>query len=231
MKNDLHVRTNFSASADKNCNWERVLAKCEEAGIKRLSITDFDTCIFHVIDKIVDTSKYFSGKIVPGMECDVCEDGLTFELLAYNFEPMKTLKWSYNTYGTLEARQTKIKDLLLEKAKKNNLKVNSKAKFNGKVDFAHVYVYENMACYKENEALFKKYNINNSGDFYNISTKDKSFPLFVSMSKIFPKVKKVADFIHSAGGFVVLAQPFKRGNGLNIDFLLNIVKKIWLGRH
>ena len=104
MKNDLHVRTNFSASASREWNWERVLKKCQDEGIKRLSITDFDTCLFHVINKIFDTSSIFSGEIITGMECDVCEDGLTFELLAYNFEPIKTFNWSYKTYGTLETR-------------------------------------------------------------------------------------------------------------------------------
>ena len=56
MKNDLHGRTNFSASASKDCSWEKVLKKCQDEKIDRLSITDFDTCIFHVINKILDTS-------------------------------------------------------------------------------------------------------------------------------------------------------------------------------
>ena len=225
MKNDLHIRTNFSASAEKDWNWEKVLKKCQAAGLERISITDFDTCIFHVISKIVDTSPFFKGQIIPGMECDVCENGLTFELLAYNFDPIKTLNWSYKTYGTLEMRQTKIKDLLIETATKKGYKVDTKKPFNGKVDFGHKYVYENMLKYKKNQLLFKKFGIENYGDFYNISTKQKNFPLFVSTGKVFPKVKKVVDFIHSVGGFVVLAQPYKRKNSLNIDFLLNSIKK------
>ncbi len=221
MKNDLHVRTNFSASASRDWNWERVLKKCQDEGIQRLAITDFDTCIFHVINKIVDTSSLFKGQIITGMECDVCENGLTFELLAYNFDPIKTLSWSYETYGTLEMRQTKIKDLLIDVAEKKHIKVDKKAKFNGKVDFGHKYVYENMLKYKENQALFNKYNIENLGDFYNASTKQKDFPLYVSMNKIFPSVKKVVNFIHSVGGFVVLAQPCKSKNKTNLEFLLN----------
>ena len=225
MKNDLHVRTNFSASASRDWNWERVLKKCQDEGIQRLAITDFDTCIFHVINKIVDTSSLFKGQIITGMECDVCENGLTFELLAYNFDPIKTLSWSYETYGTLEMRQTKIKDLLIDVAERKRIKVDKKAKFNGKVDFGHKYVYENMLKYKENQALFNKYNIENLGDFYNASTKQKDFPLYVSMNKIFPSVKKVVNFIHSVGGFVVLAQPCKSKNKTNLEFLLKIALK------
>lgn len=225
MKNDLHIRTNFSASADKNWNWERVLKKCEEEKLDRISITDFDTCIFHVINKLIDTSNLFKGQIITGMECDVCENGLTFELLAYNFDPIKTLEWSYNTYGTLEMRQTKIKDALIETAMKNGLKVDVKKPFNGKVDFGHKYVYENMLKFKENKKLFEKYNIENLGDFYSLSTKQKDFPMYVDMNIVFPTVKKVANFIHSVGGFVVLAQPCKSKNKDNLQFLLKTALK------
>lgn len=225
MKNDLHVRTNFSASADRSWNWERVLKKCEEEGIERLAITDFDTCIFHVINKIFDTSSIFKGQIITGMECDVCESGLTFELLAYDFDPIKALSWSYDTYGTLEMRQTKIKDLLLEVARKHGLKVDTKAKFNGKREFGHKYVYENMIKYKENRELFAKYNIATMSDFYNASTKKIDFPLFVNLNKVFPTVKKVVNYIHSIGGFVVLAQPCKANNKANLNTLLDIALK------
>lgn len=225
MKNDLHIRTNFSASAAKDWNWERVLKKCQDEGIQRIAITDFDTCVFHVINKIVDTTAIFKGQILTGMECDVCENGLTFELLAYNFDPFKTLLWSYETYGTLEMRQTKIKDILIETAEKNGIKINTKSKFNGKVDFGHKYIYENMLKNKENQALLKKYNIEDLGDFYNASTKQKDFPLYVNMNKVFPTTKKVVNFIHSVGGFVVLAQPCKNKNKNNLDFLLKTALK------
>ena len=225
MKNDLHIRTNFSASADKDCNYEKVLKLCEEQKLDRISITDFDTCIFSVINKIKDNSKLFSGEIINGMECDVCENGITFELLAYNFEPFKTLDWSYKTYGTLEGRQTKIKDALCDVVKSAGYKVNEKIKFNGKVDFAHKFVYENMLSFKQNEELFKKYNIQTLTDFYNLSTKQKDFPLYLDMGKIWPNTKSVVDFIHSVDGIVCLAQPFKSTNRENVDFLLeNAVK-------
>ena len=220
MKNDLHIRTNFSASADKNLDYAKVLQMCEDKKLKRISITDFDTCIFHVINKIVDTSKLYSGKMITGMECDVCEKGITFELLAYNFDPIKTLVWSYQTYGSLEMRQTKIKDALLNIAKQNNIKIDTTTPYNGKVDFAHKYIYENMLKIKQNDAFFKKYSITNLTDFYNLSTKQNNFPLYLDMGKIWPSTKQVVDFIHSAGGFVVLAQPCKSKNKDNLNFLL-----------
>ena len=99
------------------------------------------------------------------MECDVCESGVTFELLAYNFEPFKTLEWSYSVYGTLEDRQTKIKNALVDIAKKAGYKVDESK------EFAHKYVYENMLNIATNKSLFDKYNITTLTDFYNLSTK------------------------------------------------------------
>ena len=124
MKNDLHVRTNFSASATVDCGYEKVLAKLQEEGIERASITDFDTCLFHVISKIFDISKFYKGEMLPGMECDVFYKGIVFELLAYDFDVFKTFEWSYKTYGTLEMRQTKIKDLLLNQVRESGFKFN-----------------------------------------------------------------------------------------------------------
>lgn len=220
MKNDLHVRTNFSASTSKEWDWQKVLQKCQEEKIERLAITDFDTCLFHVINKIFDTSSYFMGQIISGMECDVCENGVTFELLAYNFEPFKTLTWSYETYGTLSMRQTKIKNILLDTAKAQQIAVDTSIPFNGKAEFAHNYVYDCMKKCKENEQFFEKFNIKNASDFYNASTKQADFPLYVNMNQVFPSVKSVVDFIHSVGGFVALAQPFRSKNKDNIEFLL-----------
>ena len=114
---------------------------------------------------------------------------------------------------------------MIEKAKQEGIEVDTKQKFNGKVDFCHKYVYENMLKYKENKELFSKYNIENLGDFYNASTKQKDFPLYVSMNKVFPTVKKVVNYIHSVGGFVSLAQPCKSKNKTNIDFLLKTALK------
>ncbi len=80
--------------------------------------------MFPVINKLTDTSNLFSGEILNGMACDVCESGVTFELLAYNFEPFKTLEWSYSVYGALEDRQTKIKNALVDIAKKAGYNVD-----------------------------------------------------------------------------------------------------------
>ena len=74
-----------------------------------------------------------------------------------------------------------------------------------------------------NKSLFDKYNITTLTDLYNLSTKQKDFPLYLDMGSIWPNTKTVASFIHSVGGIVCLAQPFKSTNRENINFLLNMI--------
>ena len=107
MKYDLHLHTNFSACADKNNSYQNLLQLCEKNKLDTISITDHNSCLFHIINMYVDNSKYYTGNIITGMECDTNENGIGFEVLAYGFDPVKILEWTYNTYGTLETRQRK----------------------------------------------------------------------------------------------------------------------------
>ncbi len=224
MKNDLHIRTNISASSNKEMNWEKVLLKAQENGLERISITDFDTCLFSVIKKIVSPTKFFKGEIIDGMECDVCYNGITFELLAYNFDVDKTFEWSKKTYGTLETRQTKLKDLLLAKLNKTNLTQNKVISFDPKQEFAHNYVY-NLINNKNNAKFFAEYEIKTSSDFYRQSTTNQKFPLYINTGAIWPEPSKVIKFIHSVGGIIVLAHPFKYKNKIKVTDLLNFAKE------
>lgn len=224
MKNDLHIRTNISASSNKDMNWEKVLTLANEKGLDRIAITDFDTCLFSVIKKVVSPTKFFSGKIVDGMECDVCHNGITFELLAYNFDVDKTFDWSLKTYGTLATRQTKLKELLMEKLNSTNLKQNEDKNFDANKDFAHNFVFD-LINNPQNSEFFEKYQIKTSSDFYRQSTSNQSFPLYVNTGAIWPEPSEVINFVHSVNGIVVLAHPFKYKNKINVNDLLTFAKE------
>lgn len=222
MRIDLHTHTNFSACADKINTWEALLRKAEIENIELLSITDHNTCVFHLLEKFVDTSQFFSGKIIPGIELDVVEDGISFELLAYNFDIKKVFDWALDTYGTINTRQQKLKDKLIEVTKNYNLPIDEENLIVGKTDYAHNCVYANMIKFEKNLKLFKEYNINNSSDFYRISTEDKNFPLYVNTKSIWPDVSTVIDVIHKANGIVILAHPYNYKSNVDVERLLQI---------
>lgn len=220
MKNDLHLHTNFSACADINNSYQSLLVKCEKSGLNRISITDHNTCLFHVINMFTDTTPLFSGEIIPGMECCAIENGITLDLLAYNFDVIKAFNWAFETYGTLEIRQTKMKNMLMDLAIKNSFKVDSSIRYNGKVEYAHKYVYNNLKMFSENNWIFEKFNICNYSDFYRTSSINKDFPLYIDLQNVWPSISTVVNAIHSMGGIVVLAHPYNYKKNVSADTLL-----------
>jgi len=224
MKIDLHTHTNFSACADKNNSWQELLKKAERENIQVLSVTDHNTCEFYKASS-QKVSQYFSGKIVSGVELDVVEDAVAFELLAYNFDIDKMSDWTTMTYGTLKTRQEKLKNKLIEKIKENDLKIDEANTVLGEKDYAHKCVYEQMVRFEENLEFFKKYNINSFSDLYRASTEDKNFPLYIDAGEIFPNTKEVARAVHDANGTIVLAHPYNYKYNVDVEKLLNIVIK------
>ncbi len=223
MREDLHLHTNFSNCAEKSNSFESLLKLAELSRLDRISITDHNTCVAHVLAALRDISGYYRGELVPGMECDVAEDGVTFELLAYDFNVMPIFGWANAVYSTPEVRQTKIKNKLLEIAHEKGFALDETMSFDGTTTYAHKYVYDNLQKFKENNHLFEKYKINSLHDFYRLSTTAKDFPLYIDMGQFFPNVREVADAIHSAGGVVVLAHPYNYPQSVDVENLLSIV--------
>lgn len=220
MKVDLHTHTNFSPCADRTNTWQELLKKAESEKIDLLAITDHNTCMFHLMDNFVDSSKFFSGKIVSGVELDVVENGVTFELLAYNFDVKKVFDWTYKNYGTIESRQKLLKEKLLKLIRKHKLKVDEKSIQIGKMEYADKKIYNNMLQFEENLQFFEKYNIKSSADFYRITTEEKNFPLYIDPNENGVKAKDVVSIIHKANGIVILAHPYEYKFNANVDALL-----------
>jgi predicted metal-dependent phosphoesterase TrpH len=224
MKYDLHIHSHFSACADKENTIEKLLELAEKNKLDVISITDHNTCITHLMNMYKDYSHIFSGKIITGMECDICEDGMGIEAIAYNFDPIKLFNYAYKTYGTLASRQTIIKDTLIELIKKHNLDIDYSVHYNPKTDYAHHYIYTAMKDSTKNQQFFLKYNIKDVSDLYRLSMSDKNFPLFVDKSLYTPNLSTLIQEVHKAGGIVILAHPYfyKHIDG---EYILNLATK------
>lgn len=225
MNFDLHTHTNFSACASRENTWQNLLKKAQENKIDVLSVTDHNSCVFHVVNKFYNTKEFFSGNIITGMECDVVENGVAFELLAYNFDVIKIFNWAYKTYGTLETRQIEMKNRIVKKIKEIGLKYDEVKPYDANTQYAHNYIFENLIKHKENVEFFKRYNIETSSNFYRTSTGDINFPLHVNLDDLWPNVKQVKKAIKKAGGFVVLAHPYNYNEKVDVEELLKIALK------
>ena len=84
MKIDLHSHTKHSDGSDSVIE---ILQNAEAAGLTHFSITDHNTVDAYF--QIDDVKKYFSGKLIIGVEPECGYKGRVVELLGYNFDLAK----------------------------------------------------------------------------------------------------------------------------------------------
>ncbi|MBQ9791474.1 MAG: PHP domain-containing protein [Clostridia bacterium] len=219
---DLHTHSDLSASGVLSMT--ELLTKAEKDGIKIISITDHNTALPSLLLDNMDVSKFFSGKIIPGIEIDACYKGLTFEVMAYGFNPYKVQEWAYSKFGNVEFRQKLIMKKLIELCRAKGFRIDEAYEWNSATEFAHHNIYHNLMQYPENEEKFN-YTITDEEDFYRNTTSNPDFILYLDMSFLWPKIKEVVDVIHSAHGKVFLARPCAYRQDINVATLLKIARK------
>ena len=80
---DLHLHTNYSDGAD---SLVEILKKSEELKLEYISITDHDNCNAYEELSKIDVKKYYTGRIIPGIEIKCGYKGRLIELLGYNID-------------------------------------------------------------------------------------------------------------------------------------------------
>jgi len=219
MRTDLHIHSNLSC--DGNLSIEEILCLCEKEKLTTISITDHNTALAHFVIKHINLKKYFSGNVISGIEIDVCDNGITFELLAYDFEVEPVLKWAYNKFGTVETRQKKIYDALMQKCEILGFKMNKTFPWNPKAEFAHINIYNNIMQNSNNIKLFNR-EILDGSSFYRYSTTDKEFILYLDMTFLWASIQDVVQLIKKSGGIVVFAHPYGYKTNLDVDKILSV---------
>lgn len=219
---DLHIHSNASYTSTASVQDILVKAKKEKCDI--ISITDHNTALAHVVISLIKSRKFYKGRIISGMEIDVCADGIAFELLAYNFEVNPVQEWIIKAIGTEEDRQIKMRKKLLEIAAAKGFKFDPDFKWNPKAEFAHHNVWRNLKQHRSNDELFGR-NIENESDFYKNSIADKSFVLYLDLSLFALNIAEVVKVIHKYNGVVSLAHPFGYTSNVDGFELLKICKQ------
>ena len=74
---DIHIHTTYS---DGTKNVTEILKQAEELHLDYISITDHDKCSAYEELKNIDISKYYSGKIIKGIEIKCAYKGSTIEV-------------------------------------------------------------------------------------------------------------------------------------------------------
>ena len=116
MKLDLHTHTNCSDGTD---DWKTLLEKAEQTGLQYLSITDHNNC--DVYFQMKNPEKYFSGKIITGIEPECIYKGLLIELLGYNIDVIKTQELLKGLYPPKQEVLQKEYERLYDKCVKSGV--------------------------------------------------------------------------------------------------------------
>lgn len=221
--NKINLHTHSKHSLDGNLDINEIIKQCLENNITYISITDHDNCDTY---KDLDLNKTNNKcTLVYGMEADAIIDNVTYDILCYGFELDNVSAWAKNQYGTIESRQRKIYNKLVEECNSLNLKLDDTTPYNSEKEFAHAAIYRMLYETKEGKSFLEKYNVSNVNDFYRLSTMDKDFPLYIDMNIVWPTIEELSKIIHENKGKLFLAHPYKYSKGINVDEMLNKCSK------
>ena len=198
---DLHMHSVYSDGTD---TVEEILKKAEKLKLKYISITDHDNCNSYFEIERMDVKKYFSGRIVTGIEIKCAYGDKIIEVLGYKFDYNKMKKWTEEFYKdkSRERLQQKYFDELYNNCIKKGfiLKEKSQIEFNPKVQWASVCIFNELKSNAENKVKAPQ---DFFGCFDTFSKKycaDKKFGLYIDKSKDYPRVDQAVKVIKECGG-------------------------------
>jgi len=216
---DLHTHTNYS---DGTWNLSRLLKEAEIGKIDILSITDHDTIDAYKELEKINYREIYSGKTISGVEFTTVYDGVSFHMLAYDFDYKKLDNWIKENYENNKPNLQKEFDYMIESCKKNNIKLGNII-YESKKGWPVDIIFEEIKRHPENKEKFKKNEWNNVDIFFNSSVTNKNFPAFVDFSIHYPSANMVTDAVKKAGGKLFIAHLYRYNLENPIGFL-NILK-------
>jgi predicted metal-dependent phosphoesterase TrpH len=220
---DLHIHTNLSDGED---DWQSVLQKAEQLGLEGISITDHDSC--RVYTERIEPERYFSGKIIPGIEMEALQNGISLEILGYGIDTAKMNERVKSLYLSKEKRNL----FILKKLYENSVALGMEfapdvmERYDpAKHFFATVYLHAEMRRFPKNrrfvedDASWMYENI-----FFRRYTGNPESPLFVDQDEIEPSAASVIDIIHECGGRAFVPHIYQYDD--NSDMLLEALLKL-----
>lgn len=221
---DLHIHSNYSDGSD---DYITILKKAKSLGLKYISITDHDNC--KVYEKIADDdiTKYYPGKLIPGVELQANILGFSIELLGYfvdykiiNQEVKKIYK-SFDVINRIELERLYTRCVLLGmKFDSNILNKYNESKYYYATEFLHTEMKKNMynKQFVPDEDSWEKESV-----FFKRHTSNINSPFYIDESDLIPSVENVINLIKKAGGLVFIPHIYQYEENANkiLDELIN----------
>lgn len=206
---DLHLHTSYS---DGTKTVIETLEEAEKLGLKIISITDHESCKPYEELDTLDIKKYYSGKIIKGVEIKSAYKGRIIDVLGYNIDTEKMGLWLKEQYkdNTKAKIQSKYLDSHYEKFIKLGVKLLPKDEIKWEPDreWANPIIYRELKRFPENEQYVPADMWESYDNFrFNYCYNDAS-NFYIDKSKDFPKVEDVIDAIHECGGKAFIAHVY-----------------------
>lgn len=217
---DLHIH---STNSDGYYTVEEILKMAEKKKINTISFCDHNVLGAYEELKNMDIKKYYSGKIITGIEFDFVYEKKDFHILGYNFDVNK-LKNSKFIDKTTEDELIKIEEKHLEffksVCKSLGIKLSPNLKIKNASEPANDIIKKDMQIHPENsEILDDILGKDRKNSFWLGHVTNPESPFYIDFTKGLPTAVEIANEIHNAGGIVVLPHVFEYKSIDNIEFL------------
>ena len=202
---DLHIHTTYSDGTD---NVIEILKKAEELKLDYISITDHDKCLAYAELEKIDIKKYYSGKIIPGIEIKCAYQGRLIEVLGYYYNVDKMQAWINEYYKDKQRDkiQTKYFNILYEACIKLGLIMNPKEEieWNPKNDWASFTIYQEFKKHKENKEKLPEDLWDDFTTFTKKYCGDLNSIFHIDKSQDYPSLQEAINVIKECDGLVFL---------------------------
>lgn len=221
---DLHIHSNCSDGSD---DYKEILTKAENLGLRYISITDHDNCkVYEKMEKD-DISKYYSGKLISGVELQAYILGVSIELLGYFVDYKIINEEVKKIYTPFEIINKKELERLYKKCIEVGMKFDSdilnKYKDSG-FYYATEYLHNEMRKNDYNKKFIPdKESWESEAIFFKRHTSNINSIFYIDENDLIPSVQQVIELIKKAGGLVFIPHIYQYEENADIilDELIN----------
>ena len=207
---DLHIHSNNSDGTDSIID---ILKKAEKHQLSYMSITDHESVNGHYELRNIDVKKYYSGKIIPGVELKNYYKDRVIDILAYNIDIDKFNEYLEKNYKNKTHRILEIKNLkhLYKQAKLYGLILDpiEDINWNPDSDWGSVVIYNEIKKHPENEAKVPEDLWTSFSNFKKDYVYNRNNMFFLDKKNDYPSPSETIKQIHIAGGVAFLAHVYE----------------------
>lgn len=212
---DLHMHTKYSDGTDDVID---ILKKAEKHKLDVISITDHNTCEAYKELQKIDIKKYYSGKIIKGIELNTKILNIPIEILGYGIDVDKMNEITKKEYPTAKERNLIEMKRIYKKCLEKNIDLGESVleKYDDNM-YTSKYLHSLLIKNGDNKKLIDEDAWNNSNIFYRKYMSNPDSLFYVDMDDILPSFEKTIKFVKEAGGLVFIPHIFEyRENAIKI---------------